>query len=326
MSERQALALRLVVFLLILSLSVVLLGLAGCKKEQPAGGATAGAARGGEQDAAPAAAGRAAGGRRGGTGMRGGAAARGGMAGRGGGAMAGGRGGRRGGVEESPAPAEAGAQGRGPAARGGRAGAAPAGAKVAAGVEATKPGAGPVLTAAQVPVSTKGATTGIPEVDKMTKIRDFAAVFGATTLIKAQDQNGTELEWVGVTPDSGKEKGRQVVMPLSMLMQAEYPELLEGYFPIYVQAGRPLAKIVSKATVTAPRRPKKDLQAIRQEEGDKRRATAAAEQAVAAEAEAAAGASGSRGMRGGGMRGGGMRGGGMRGGGMRGGRGRRGGL
>jgi uncharacterized membrane protein YgcG len=224
-------------------------------------------------------------------------------------------------MEEGPAAAEAGARGRGPAARGGRTGAAPAGAKVAAGVEAAKPGAGPVLTAAQVPVSTKGATTGIPEVDKMTKIRDFAAVFGATTLIKAQDQNGTELEWVGVTPDSGKEKGRQVVMPLSMLMQAEYPELLEGYFPIYVQAGRPLAKIVSKATVTAPRRPKKDLQAIRQEEGDKRRATAAAEQAVAAEAEAAAGASGSRGMRGGGMRGGGMRGGGMRGG-----RGRRGGF
>jgi uncharacterized membrane protein YgcG len=221
-------------------------------------------------------------------------------------------------MEESPA-----------AARGGRAGAAQAGAKAAAEPEAAKPGAGPVLTAAQVPVSTKGATTGIPEVDKMKKVRDFAAVFGATTVIKAQDRNGTELEWIAVTPDSGKEKGRQVLMPLSMLMNADYPELLEGYFPIYVRDGRSLGNTVSKVTVTEKRRPKKDIKAIREEETTKRRAAAATEQAAAAEAEAALGATGGRGaggMRGGGMRGGGMRGGGMRGGGMRGGRGRRGGF
>jgi hypothetical protein len=179
-----------------------------------------------------------------------------------------------------------------------------------------------------VPVSTKGATTGIAEVDKMKKIRDFAAVFGPTTLIKAQDRNGTELEWVAVTPDSGKEKGRQVVMPLSMLMQPEYPEVLEGYFPIYVRGGRPLGNIVSKATVTEKRRPKKDLRAIREEEAQKKRAAQPTQEAAAAEAGPAAGGPGGRGMGGmrGGMRGGGMRGGGMRGGGMRGGRGRRGGF
>ncbi|MFB3882489.1 MAG: hypothetical protein ACE149_14575 [Armatimonadota bacterium] len=181
------------------------------------------------------------------------------------------------------------------------------------------------MTAAQVPVSTKGATTGILEVDKMKKIRDFAAVFGATTLIKAQDQNGTELEWIAVTPDSGKEKGRQVVMPLSMLMAADYPEALEGYFPIYARGARPLGKVVSKATVTETRRPKKDLKKIRDEELAKKRKAAAAEQAATAETEAggypsAAGRGGMRGGRGG--MGGGMRGGrGGMGGGMRGGRG-----
>jgi hypothetical protein len=140
-----------------------------------------------------------------------------------------------------------------------------------------------------VPVSTKGATTGILEVDKMKKIRDFAAVFGPTTLIKAQDQNGTELEWIAVTPDSGKEKGHQVVMPLSMLMVADYSEALEGYFPIYTRDVRPLGKIVSKATVTELRRPKKDLKKIRDEELAKKSKAAAAEEAAAAAAAEAGG-------------------------------------
>jgi hypothetical protein len=159
-----------------------------------------------------------------------------------------------------------------------------------------------MMTAAQVPVSTKGATTGIPEVDKMAKIRDFAAVFGATTLIKAQDSNGTVLEWIAVTPDSGKEKGQQVVLPLSMLMSADYPEVLEGYFPIYVRAGRQLGKIVSKATVTALRRPKKDIKAIREEES-KKKGPAVQAQGAAAARPAAGGIGGrvGRGRGGGGM-------------------------
>ncbi len=149
----------------------------------------------------------------------------------------------------------------------------------------------------------------------MAKIRDFAAVFGATTLIKAQDWNGTELEWIAVTPDSGKEKGRQIVLPLSMVMSAEYPETIEGYFPIYVRASRPLGKIVSKATVTALRREKKDPKIIA--EATRKKAASAAGQAgeAAAGAAAAGPAAGPGGMPGGGMRGGGMRGGGMRGGG-----------
>ena len=207
------------------------------------------------------------------------------------------------------------------------------GAKAAPGAGEAKAAPGVMMTAAQVPVSTKGATTGILEVDKMKKIRDFAAVFGPTTLIKAQDQNGTELEWIAVTPDSGKEKGHQVVMPLSMLMAADYSEALEGYFPIYTRDARPLGKIVSKATVTELRRPKKDLKKIRDEELAKKSKAAVAEQAAAAEAGGypSAGAQGGRGGMGGARRGGmgggrgGMRGrrGGMGGGG--GGRGRRGG-
>ncbi len=150
------------------------------------------------------------------------------------------------------------------------------------------------MTAAQIQVPTKGATTGIPEVDKMNRIRDFAAVFGATTLIKAQDWNGTDLEWIAVTPDSGKEKGRQIVMPLSMLMSAEYPEMLEGYFPIYTRGIRPLGKVASKATVTATRRPRKDLRQLAEEARKKRVAAiaAAAPQAAAGGATAGGGRGG----------------------------------
>jgi len=233
--------------------------------------------------------------------------------------MGGRRGGRQGGPQAAGAAAEpagrAGVAARGPAAgRRGRAVAgAETGAKAAPGAgeaKATAEGAkavpGVVLTAAQVPVSTKGATTGILEVDKMKKVRDFAAVFGPTTLIKAQDQNGTELEWIAVTPDSGKEKGHQVVMPLSMLMAADYSEALEGYFPIYTRVARPLGKIISKATVTELRRPKKDLKRIRDEELAKRNRAAAAEQAAAAAAAEAGGypSAGPQGGAGGGMGGG----------------------
>ncbi len=154
----------------------------------------------------------------------------------------------------------------------------------------------------------------------MKKINDFAAVFGPTTVITAEDQNGTVLEWVSVKPDSGKEKGKQIVMPLSMLMNTEYPEVLEGYFPIYERAARPLGRITSKATVTAVRRPKKDMKEVAAAAAKKRAAESAAA-AAAGGATTAANAGVAGGGGGGGMRGGGGR----RGGGMRGGGGRRGG-
>jgi len=102
------------------------------------------------------------------------------------------------------------------------------------------------------------------------------------------------------------------------VMNADYPEVLEGYFPIYERGARSLGKITSKVVVTAPRRPRKSPAELAEAAGKKRTAAAAAQAAAAGAAEAGAAAGG----RGGGMRGGGMRGGGMRGGGMRGGRGR----
>jgi hypothetical protein len=153
------------------------------------------------------------------------------------------------------------------------------------------------------------ATTGIPEVDKMALLREFAALYGPTTLIKSKDWDGTEFEWVSVTSDEGKVKGRQVVMPVNMVMNAKYLEWLEGYFPIYVRAARPLGEIVSRETITEPRKPKRTTKEIRELEGAAARARAAAQADADAAAEEA-GVGGGPGMGGRGRGGfGGMRGG-----------------
>jgi hypothetical protein len=149
----------------------------------------------------------------------------------------------------------------------------------------------------------------------MAKVREFAALFGPTTFIKSKDWDGTEFEWVSVTSEEGKVKGRQIVMPVGMVTNAEYLEVLEGYFPIYVRAARPLGEITSKETIVEPRKPKRTLDEIRKLQTETRRVQLQQEQAAQADAAAAGGetAAGPGGMRGGprGMRGGprGMRGG-----------------
>ncbi len=218
---------------------------------------------------------------------------------------------------------EAGA-GRGPGAgRGGRRGggraAGPgAGAAPAPAAEAAEGAAAEAEPGAGEEAAPKAPATGIPEVDKMAKVREFAALFGPVTLINSKDWDGTEFEWVSVTAEEGKVKGRQIVMPVGMVLNAEYLEVLEGYFPIYVRAARPLGQITSKDTITEPRKPKRTLDEIRKLQTESLRVRLQQEQAAQAEAAAAgeaatAGPGGPGGMRGGpgGMRGGrrGMRGG-----------------
>jgi hypothetical protein len=153
----------------------------------------------------------------------------------------------------------------------------------------------------------------------MAKVREFAALYGTTTLIKSKDWDDTEFEWVSLTAEEGKAKGRQIVMPVNMVTNAKYLESLEGYFPIYVRAARPLGEIVSKETISEPRKPKRTTKEIRELETAVARARAAAQAAADAAAQEA-GVGAGPGMGGPGGRGG------MRGGrgGMRGGRGGRG--
>ncbi|MCJ7749896.1 MAG: hypothetical protein MUQ65_02190, partial [Armatimonadetes bacterium] len=147
------------------------------------------------------------------------------------------------------------------------------------------------------------AVTGIPEVDKMAAVREFAALYGPTTLIKAKDWNGTELEWVALAAEDGKAKGKQIAMPVSMVTGAKYLEVLDGYFPIYVRGVRPLGEIVSKETITVARKPKRSVEEIRVLAAGDRTAAAGAAAAAAAAAEEAGGAVGAAGAAGGGMRG-----------------------
>jgi uncharacterized membrane protein YgcG len=212
--------------------------------------------------------------------------------------------------------------------RGGAGGAPAAAAETPATAEAGTPEVAPEK--AELPKDpaelgqTMGAATNIPEVDRMAAIREFAALYGPTTIIKAKDWDETELEWVSLTSEEEKTKGREIVMPVSMVVHAKYQEQLGGYFPIYQRDGRSLGEIVSRETITEPRKPKRTPEELRDLIRQVRReAQAALAEAEAAEAEAGVGRGGVG--AGGGMRGGGMRGGGMRGGGMRGGGGRRGG-
>jgi hypothetical protein len=153
-------------------------------------------------------------------------------------------------------------------------------------------------------------TTGIPEVDKMALVREFAALYGTTTLIKSKDWDGTEFEWVSVTADEGKVKGRQIVMPVNMVTNAKYLEWLEGYFPIYIRAARPLGQIVSRETITEPRKPKRTTKEIRELETTAARARQEARRLAEEEAAAEGGVGAGPGMGGPGRGGfGGMRGG-----------------
>jgi len=134
----------------------------------------------------------------------------------------------------------------------------------------------------------------------MAAVREFAALYGPTTLIKAKDWNGTELEWVSLAAEDGKAKGKQIAMPVSMVTGAKYLEVLDGYFPIYVRGVRPLGEIVSKETITVARKPKRSVEEIRVlAAGDRTAAATAAAAAAAATAEA----TGRAAVSGGGMRG-----------------------
>jgi len=156
------------------------------------------------------------------------------------------------------------------------------------------------------------AETGIAAVDTAAKLRDFAAIYGPTTRVDEKDWDGHVLQSVIVSYDGDDRllshiRGKQIKLPLDMIENADYMETLEGYFPIYVAAGRPSGEVVSKETITAPRREPRSLKELRELQGAKRKAAAAVTAAagegetVAAGAGPAAGSGGpaGRGGRGG---------------------------
>ncbi len=307
MADSRAPRLRLAVCVAVLVVAGLAI-MAGCKKQEAGAGrrlamggeealeeasdAAAGAEAEATAEVEAGAAGTESSGPAGrGAGRRGAGGGGGPGAGRGG---PGGSGGRRGGGRGGGARA-----GAGPGAMGGQTAAAP-------------PEAGASAEAPAAAEETSPPETGIPEVDKMARVREFAALFGPTTLIKSKDWDDTEFEWVSVNAEGGKVKGQQIVMPARMVTDAEYLEVLEGYFPIYVRGGRSLGEIVSKETIIEPRQPKRSPTEVRKLELAVERAAAAAAAAAAAEAAgeaAAVGGPGRGGMRGGGRAGRGRRGG-----------------
>gem|GEM_PF-3260351 len=324
MSEQRSPGLRLLVFLLMCAFAIVMV--AGCKKGPQAEGgdqATVNADEAQEVDAEEGVEVASVGSAREVT-------SGGGRGGRGGGR--GGRGGRAGAEttaadqgaepsaevvevaveEDTEAPAaEASAATEESSATGGRSGGR-GGGRRGGRAETATPSEGGVVGGGAETAEEAEAATGIPEVDKMAKVRDFASIYGSTSLIEAKDRTDLTLEWVSLVPQEGKVKGQQVVLPLSLVMAATYPEEVEGYFPIYVKGNRPLGEIVSKQTITESPRERKPMDEIRAAQRERRAAIAAA---AAEAAEAAATTTGRSGGRAGGRSGGG--------GGGRGGRGRR---
>jgi len=154
----------------------------------------------------------------------------------------------------------------------------------------------------------------ISETEAAAKVHDFAALYGPVTRVEEKNWDGRLLQWVSFTYDGEnlKLKGRRFKLPLSMVVDAPYPEVLEGYFPIYSAAGRLSGKTVSTQTITAPRRPRRPPEEIKKIPAKARPAAAAgaAETAAAGPPGAARGGGmGGRGAGGGRGFGGGPRGG-----------------
>lgn len=128
----------------------------------------------------------------------------------------------------------------------------------------------------------------LSEVEQAEKLRDFAAVYGPTTRTEEKDWNGNSLRWVSFTYDGERRTidGKTIKLPLRMVLNSPYPELLEGWFPIYTAGGRPSGELISRETITAPSRPKMTLEEIQQAKKEAAGAAAAQEGAEGEAAEA----------------------------------------
>ena len=97
--------------------------------------------------------------------------------------------------------------------------------------------------------------SGIPEVDEAQKIQNFANLYGPITRVEERNWDERVIEWVVFTPPdptwvTSAHRGRRAKLPLSMIMDADTPEALEGYFQIY-PAGSSAGATVSRETITA---------------------------------------------------------------------------
>jgi hypothetical protein len=182
-------------------------------------------------------------------------------------------------------------------------------------------GAGAETTEAVTPKTLEPADPTVPEEKADPQINKFAALYGPTSLEYEETWDGRSLQWVTVTYDLDTSwlkqyKGRTIRLPLTLVMEADLMETLEGYFPIYAESPhRVKGEIVSSKTYTPAERVEKlSPKEVREHFETKRAAAAqaAAEQAAAGDAGAGGAAGGGPAMGGAGA-GGGMRGGGMRG-------------
>jgi len=146
-----------------------------------------------------------------------------------------------------------------PAATGGRRGGGRAGRAGAGDTGGRAPAAAAQQPAATPSAPSEGAEAAadfvISEVDAAQKIQNFANLYGPITRVQERNWDDRVIEWVVFTPPNATwvtpaHRGRRAKLPLSMIMDADAPEALEGYFQIY-PTGSSAGQTVSSQTITA---------------------------------------------------------------------------